>query len=158
MMKNRTVPFLPFLPFLVIMIWAVAALNVSAQEEFGSKPAIFDIQRLEKLQKESFADFLLNINERDIFSSPKSGTPGEIVFREEEVVLPQVKLIYRGKLESGKNKVAMIEVTRNKVKKNYFLKKGESAEDFRVVDIQKDFVVICGQEEGEKKLYFSGKP
>ncbi len=149
-MKNRTVPFL------VIMIWAIAALNISAQEEFGSQPVIFDIQRLEKLQKESFADFLLSINERDVFSSPKFETPGEIISREEEVVLPQVRLIYRGKLESGKNKAAMIEVTRNKVKKNYFLKEGESAEDFRVVDIQKEFVVIYSQEKGETKLYFSG--
>ena len=149
-MKNRAVPFL------VIMIWVIAASHVSAREEFGSKPVIFDIQRLEKLQKESFTDFLLSINERDIFSSPKIRSSQEVIVPEEGAILPQVKLIYRGKLESGGNKIAMIEVTRNKVKKNYFLKKGESAEDFRIVDIQKEFVVIYSQEKGEKKLCFSG--
>jgi len=141
-----------------VMILIAAGGNIFAQEGTGPvslliQPRFFDIERLENLKEESFADFLLDINERDIFSSPGNGLPKkEAIAPREEVTLPKLKLFYRGQIEIGDEKIAVIETVFEGVKKSYFLKSGESAEGFRIVDIQKEFVLIYSEEGGETKL------
>jgi len=118
---------------------------------------IFDIQRLEKIKKESFADFLNDINERDIFSSPEPETSDEVVPPKEVVKRPELNMVYRGNLQMEGSQVAMIEATKNGVRKSYFVKEGEFVEGFRIVDIQKEFVVIYSHKKGKMRLPFSRK-
>ena len=135
----------------------MAGGNVIAEDDIELQSRIFDIQRLKKVKEESFADFLNDINKRDIFSSPESEITEEVAPPKKVKRRPKLNMVYRGNLQMEGSQVAMIEVIRNGVKKSYFGKEGEFVEGFRIVDIHREFVVIYNKQKGKKKLPFSNK-
>ena len=142
--------------FGVILILAGGSLNVLAQELL-EKDSFSAVKEIERVKEESFSDFLVDINGGNIFSPPKKEV---VVSKKEDIILPpreeirEAELVYRGNLNVGGEKVAMIEKKEDGDRRNYFLKIGEFLEDYRIVDIDRDFVLLLSGEKGEKKLLF----
>ncbi len=138
-----------------LILAGIMGAKIVQAEEIGFQPKIFDLPRLEKIKNESFDNFWQDINERDIFSSPKLDKVSQEVVAppQEKVKIPETNLIYRGSLVVGEEQLAMIEVVKDGMNKSYFLRKGEYIEGFRIVDINREFVLIYSQKKGEQKLF-----